>query len=219
MHKVTEQNTLTAELEYTFLSLISKKTKVLIIGGGRAGFIKAKSLSSSGCKVWVISKNFCDEFSSLKTLCNLTLIHAAYNTDYILNKHIIVIATGDEEIDTQIACDCEKYSKLYLFCSDYRKGNIIKPLQRETKSVVFSLHSKSGNPNASLFSADLIKENLGEYDDFINYINSLRNKVKSKSYKDEIMKFVSTKDFHFFYNNNAADLVLQLFYSNYETEE
>jgi precorrin-2 dehydrogenase/sirohydrochlorin ferrochelatase len=219
LHRNAEENINSKELDYTFLSLISEKIKVLIVGGGRAGFIKAKSFSSSSCNVWIVSKEFCDDFNQLRHLSNVNMICSLYNTEYLLDKHIIVAATGDEETDKQVASDCEKYAKLYLFCSDYRKGNLIKPLQRETKSIIFSLHSKSGNPNASLFSASLTEENLAEYDDFITYINSLRYKLKNNSCKNEIMKFVSTRDFHFFYKNNAADMVLDLFYPELKKEE
>lgn len=208
------ENILSSELDYTLISLISKKIKVLIVGGGRAGFIKAKSFSLSGCDVYVVSKEFCDDFRKIDYQANLYLMEGTYNIEYIMDKHIIVIATGDEETDMHIASDCEKYSKLYLYCKDYKLGNLVKPLQKETNSIIFGVHSKSGNPNASRFIAESIQKDIAKQDDFISYLNSLRAKVKDEPYKDELMKFVTTEDFYFFYRNNAAHIVLQMFYSH-----
>jgi precorrin-2 dehydrogenase/sirohydrochlorin ferrochelatase len=208
------ENTHCTESDFTLISLISKKIKVLIIGGGRAGFIKAKSFTHSFCNVFVVSNEFCDDFNTLKSLDNISFIQDFYKIDFILDKHIVIIATGNKETDLQISADCEKYSKLYISCADYKNGNMVRPLQRETDSMIFGLHSKSGNPNASLFTADLIEKNIKEQDDFINYINTIRSKVKGKPYKDELMKFVTTEDFIFFYNNNVGDIILQLFYPN-----
>jgi precorrin-2 dehydrogenase/sirohydrochlorin ferrochelatase len=186
--------------------------KVLVVGGGRAGFIKAKGFIQSGCSVSVLSKEFCDDFNTLASLNNLQLIKDAYKIDFIIDKHIIVIATGNKKIDMNISADCEKYSKLYIFCMDHKLGNIVKPLQRETKEVIFGLHSKSGNPNASRFIANLIEKDISSQDDFIDYLNTLRVKFKNEPYKDELMKFVTTDDFYFFYRNSAAQIILQLFY-------
>ena len=64
MPKNNKENIL---LDHAFISLISSKIKVLIVGGGKGGYIKAKSFLQRGCKVYVISKEFDERFEEIKS--------------------------------------------------------------------------------------------------------------------------------------------------------
>ena len=55
-----------SEINYTSISLISSKISVGIVGGGKAGFIKAKSFCEKGCSVTVISEAFIQEFNDIR---------------------------------------------------------------------------------------------------------------------------------------------------------
>ncbi|MCX7905047.1 MAG: NAD(P)-dependent oxidoreductase, partial [Caloramator sp.] len=121
MPENTKQDIHEGTIDYMFISLISQKTNVLVVGGGRAGYLKATSFLKKGCRVTVLSKGFIDDFRKLDSV-NLKLIEGNYSISYIQNHHLIVIATDDDELNDLVKMDCEKNFKLYLTCNDYRKG-------------------------------------------------------------------------------------------------
>ena len=178
------------------ISLMPDKTRVIVIGGGRAGFIKAKAFSKRGCRVFVLSREFMEEFRELEDAGNVTLIRENYDKSYIIDKHIVVIATDNEELNNSIKKNCEDLYKIYLTCSDFEKGMFITPVQGETEEINFSVHTRSGSPRTSVFIAHGIQEYLKEYDGFVKYICSLRKSLKGFPMKDEIMKLVNTKEFY-----------------------
>ena len=79
MYKDIREDIYKEKLVYTYLSFISQKLRVGIIGGGKAGYLKSKSFLSRGCRVEVLSINFIDEFYSLK---DIKLIKGEYKRVY-----------------------------------------------------------------------------------------------------------------------------------------
>lgn len=212
MPENSREDILSSDLEYIFISLLSQKISVVIIGGGKAGFIKCKSFSEKGCRVLVVSKEFDESFQSLQNLDNVELIQDSYKKSYILNKHLVVIAVDNEKDNSEIKDDCENNYKIYLDCSNFKHGLFITPMQKHLKNLSFSIHTKAGNPKASIFLANYIEDKLNDYDDFTYYISTLREKVRKLSYKDEFMNFVTTQDFKFFYSKGVHEKVLSMYY-------
>ncbi|PRR78281.1 Precorrin-2 dehydrogenase [Clostridium liquoris] len=199
-------------IENTFLSLISDKINVLIIGGGRAGFIKAKTFSKNGCNVTVLSKEFCEEFKGICNLHNVKLIKEKYKKEYILNNHLIIIAVNDEKVNSLVKTHCNELFKLYLDCTNFKKGLFVVPCQRNTGAISFGINTKGGSPKTSRYLAGKVNKVLYEYNSFVEYNCSLRNRVKDFYNKDEIMKFVASDDFYFFYKKNQHENILKMFY-------
>jgi len=212
MSENNRKNILSSELKYTFISLLSHKISVVIIGGGKASFIKCKSFAEKNCNVLVLSKKFNPIFNSLENLANVELIQDYYKKSYIIDKHLVVIAVDDKKVNKRIKEDCENNYKLYLDCSNFKNGLFITPMQKQMKSLSFSIHTNAGNPKASILLANSIEDKLNDYDDFIEYISGLREKVRKLHYKDEFMNFVSTEDFKFFYSKGVHKKVLSMYY-------
>lgn len=202
-------------LNYTMISLLSNKVNILIVGGGEAALIKCKTFAREGCNITVLSKGFSSEFECLKEICNIILIKSEYDVSYIQHNHIIIIATDSEEINEIIKADCDKNYKLYLYCPDYREGSFVTPVQRGTGNMKFALHSKYSSPKTTLFMSEIIENLLMEYTDFIDFSCSLRNSIKNREEKKEIMDFVCSEDFYFFYTKGAQNLILEMFYGTY----
>ena len=79
-------------IDYTYLSLVSSKTIIGIIGGGKVGYIKSKNFIAKGCNVEVLSLDFIEEFYNIE---NVKLIKGSYYKDFICDKHIVIISTND----------------------------------------------------------------------------------------------------------------------------
>jgi len=211
MPENNKKDILRDSVENSYIALISSKVKVLIVGGGRAAFIKTKNFAIRGCGVVVISKDFDETFKIFDKYSKVKLVNNEYITDYIYDAHIVVIATNDDKINDKIRKDCDKINKLYMDCSKPEKGKFIVPCQRASKNFSVAVNVKGKSPKTSVYIADKAKKYLERYEAFIEFTVKIRNKVKG-AHKKEIMKFICSDDFYFFYRRNKAELVLKMFY-------
>ncbi|WP_291650920.1 NAD(P)-dependent oxidoreductase [Clostridium sp.] len=210
MYKDTRKDIPEECLEYTYLSVMSRKFRVGIVGGGKVGYIKGKNFLYKGCIVDVLSLNFIDEFSNLK---DINLIKGEYNKDFIKDKHLIIIATDDYNKNLEIKKDCDAEYKIYIFASEYSNGIAVAPVQRELKNINFSVNTKNGNPKGSLMIAEKVLDLLKDYDDFIGYSSFIRKQAKSlKENKEDIIKFVCSEDFKYIYEKGKDKLVIDMFF-------
>ena len=204
-------------LDYAFISLIAQKINVIIIGGGRGGYIKAKSFLQKGYNVSVVSKEFDAKFDTLND--DICLIQDTYKTEYIIDKHLVIIATDDKIINKEIKIDCENHYKIYLDSSNFKDGQFITPIEIKSDNIKVGLHTSVGSPKTSVFLGEKLKEIIDEYDDFVKYIGTLRSNIlktnKDRRLNLEIMNFVNSDDFYFFYKENKHELILNLFWRDY----
>ena len=201
-------------LNYTMISLLSKKINILIVGGGEAALIKCRSFAKEDCNITVLSKEFSPGFNSLTENSNIKLIKDVYDESYIQHNHMVIIATDNKETNNAIKVDCDKNYKLYIHCSDYKEGLFVVPVQKQTSNMKFALHTKNSSPKTALFMSKVIEGKLIEYTDFIDYTCVLRNSIKNKAEKKEIMEFVCSEDFYFFYTKGVQDEILEMFYGS-----
>lgn len=212
MHKDVRENFSDEELEYLYLSLISSKVRVGIIGGGKAAAIKAKSFLNKGSYVEVLSKEFNEFFNEIDNY-RLILKNRCYNKKFIIDKHIIIIAVNDLELIEEIKEDCKEQYKLFIDATDFRNGMAVIPVQRECENICVGVSTKVGNPKGSIMVADEILKTMTRYDDFIAFTaNIRRNAKKLKDYKKEIVDFICTEEFRSIYLKGKDVEVLSMFY-------
>ena len=210
MFKDIRKDILKENIDYTYLSLISKKTNVGIIGGGKVGYIKAKNFLSKNCNVEVLSLDFIKDFTELN---NIKLIKNSYYKDFIKNKHIIVIATNNSILNQEIKKDCEEAYKIYIYVEDYIESMAIAPVQRNLNNISFAINTNGGNPRGALMIAKKVEEVLQEYDDFIRYSSLIRKSAKKiNESKNDIINFVCSEDFKYIYEKNKDKIVLEMFF-------
>ena len=203
-------------LQFAMISIISKKLRVLVVGSGKAGLLKAKYFLDKGCKVEILTKEIKleEECMFLKKYGNNSNISVKeYKKDFILDKHIIIIAVNDISARDEIRRDCEELSKIYIDSTDFREGMAVVPVQKESNNVVIALNTKGGNPKGAVFLGEIIKDNISRYDEFINFTTLIRNKLKDKpNIKKEVLNFMFTNDFLFFFEKGLGMEVLKIFY-------
>lgn len=210
MYKDIREDIYKEKLVYTYLSFISQKLRVGIIGGGKAGYLKSKSFLSRGCRVEVLSINFIDEFYSLK---DIKLIKGEYKKEFIKDKHLIIIATDDNNKNLEIKRDCDEEFKIYIFTSNFLEGMAVTPVQGELNNISFALSTKGANPRGSLILESKIYSLLKNYDDFIGYSSFLREKAKLiKENKSQIITFICSEDFKYIYEKGKDKVVMELFF-------
>jgi len=193
------------------IGLLPQKLKVGVIGAGRASLIKTKAFLSAGAQVEVLSPKFDKEFKKLNNQF-LVLKKGKFKKNFLQNKHIIVIAVSDMSLQKRIIRHCKRLNKLYLVCSDYRFGNVRLCFQESNDEIIFSLSTKRGNPKLSKYLSQKAMNFLNTYATFSIWVTNLRESLKNHQKKDEILDFVCSDDFFFFFRKGYANKILKLFY-------
>lgn len=212
MDRDNRENICDEGIEYSYISLISKKLRVGIVGGGKAGTIKARHFVKNKCCVEVISKTFdgelielSKEFSEILILKNEDLSY-----EFLRDKHLIVIALDDENLKTMAKKYCEENYKIYIDSSDFISGMGVVPIQRSTENAVFALNTKYGNPKGAVLLSNKVENAIKEYDEFIRYIGLIRNKAKSfPELKMQITSFIGNDEFKKSFDNGEAEKALR----------
>lgn len=211
MFKNDQSDIQNKEINYAMISLISNKIKVGVIGFGDAGLIKATHFLKLGCQVDVVTKGVITHDLSIYN--NLNIINESYNSEFIKDKHIVIIAINDDEMRKRIITECNDLAKMYIDCTDFKNGMAVVPCQNNTENIIFGINTKYGNPKGSSFISNKIKNDLGLYDEYIKYTSIIRNEVKKKSeIKKQVLDFIFSEDFYFFFKQNKHNEVMKLFF-------
>lgn len=186
------------KIDYTYISLMSKKVRIGVIGGGKGGQIKTRHFVNNKCNVEVISKDFTQELLKLAEENEeyLTLINREFNIEFLKDKHIIVIASNDENINEIIRKYCDDNYKIYIDASDFTNGIGVVPAERSSKTMNFALNTKQGNPKGAVLMCNKIQNYISEYDDFIELTGTIRNNVKNyPEYKRDVLSYIYSSEF------------------------
>lgn len=200
-------------INYLPVSLFSDKIKIGIIGGGKAALIKTRGFYDKGCTIEIISLEFLEEFNKFHGE-RIILKKEEYTKSFIGDKHIIVIAIDNKDTIKRIIKDCNEECKIFINSANSKDGMGVIPASRETESMTISINTKEGNPKAAVFAADYAKELLKELDTYISFTSKIRNNVTNlnKESKMELLDFINSDDYRYFYHKNKGLSVLKMFY-------
>ncbi|MGL5615779.1 MAG: NAD(P)-dependent oxidoreductase [Sarcina sp.] len=211
MFKANKES-ISRDIDYLSIA-ISNNSRILVIGGGKAAYIKIKSLIKKSMDITVVAKEFIEEIKALK---EVKLIREPYNDRLLEKYHLIIIAINDDLIRMEIKRDCEKLFKLYIDSTEGEKGLAIMQSQRTLKNISYSVNTKVKAPKLSKLYLGKIEEILKDYDDFTLEVGKIREGAKRLNDKEkkEIINFICTEDFKFFYDKKKSNLILKLFFAN-----
>lgn len=199
-------------IDYSYISLISKKLRVGIIGGGKAGAIKTKHFVNNKCYVEVLSNAFEEEIIELSNTFKdrLRLKNEELSFQFLRDKHIIIIALEDETIKGKVKLYCEENYKIYIDSSNFTDGMGVVPVQRSTENITFALNTKYGNPKGAVLVSNKVKNLLEEYDEFMKYVGIIRNRAKTlPKYKKKIISFVNNEEFKKYFDEGKSESLLK----------
>lgn len=218
MYEANRKDIYDEGVDYSYISLISSKLRVGVIGGGKAGTIKTKHFVNNKCYVEVLSHTFSEEIIELSKASSgrLKLINEQFSYEFLIDKHIIVIALDEEVLKNKIKKYCNENYKIYIDSSNFTDGMGVIPLQKNTENISFALNTKYGNPKGAVLISNKVKTILEEYDDFIGFMGKIRNKAKElPEYKNEILNFIGNDNFKKLFDEGRSESALR---SNFPKE-
>lgn len=202
------------ELNYAPITLFAEKIKIGVIGAGRGALIKVKNFYNKNSNIEVLALDFLDEFYTFNK-DRVKLIQGNYDREFILDKHLIIIAIDDKYVVNNIKKDCKELYKIYINSASFKEGMGVIPVSRESDSIIVSVNTKVGNPRGAVMVADYITKSLKTFDDYINLTGKIRNSLNiDRREKEELIKFINCSDCKFFYDKNKIIEIFRLFYND-----
>lgn len=164
-----------------------KEKKIVIIGGGKIGYRKAKTLLEFGGQVLVISIDFIEEFYRLKNQYgeNLSFIKDNYKKEYIKDAFMIIGATSSREINNQISIDAKNMDILSNIVDSQKDSSFISQSIINRKGLIMSVSTMGKFPYLSKKIKEDIKKDYSKYDsEYMDLLENLR-KIVLLDYRDE----------------------------------
>ncbi|MGL4742064.1 MAG: NAD(P)-dependent oxidoreductase [Sarcina sp.] len=194
-----------------YLAIDYKNIRVGVIGAGKVALLKLNKFINKGSYIEIIAKEFSEDFLNMNCE-NIKLFNEKYAKKFIKDKHLIIIAIDDKILTNEIVKDCKDEFKLFINCVDSNNSLARMPYQRESDKFLFALNSKDTNPKNVKLVGKKILNMINEEDEFEDFTYKLRLKVNDKYYREDILNFINTEDFKFFWKKEKSEIVLKLFF-------
>ena len=178
------------ELYPVFLKVHQLET--LLVGAGNVGLEKLTFLlkSSPRARVTVVSKEFMEEISSIAgENPNIKLIKGAYDEEYLNEKHLVIAATDDVEVNKKVYHDAKKRYLLVNvadtpeYCDFYLGGIVTKG------NIKIAISTNGKSPTTAKRLRQLFEEVIPEdINEMVENINKYRDTLKGDfEYKVEAL--------------------------------
>ncbi len=157
--------------------------KIVIIGGGKVGYRKAKNFLEFEGKVTVISEKFFEKFSELKNKYgeNLILIKDTYNNEYIHKSFLVVAATSSRNMNKQISKECSKQGILCNVVDSLEESEFTCTSVINKGDLILSISTMGKCPFLSKkIRIDLEKQYSDIDEEYINLLGEIRKIIISK---------------------------------------
>jgi len=185
----------TNELYPVFLKVST--LEVLIVGGGNVALEKLTFLlkSSPNAKVTVIAKDFISEINLLAEKHKVKIVKKTYNATFLTNKHIVIAATDNLDVNLQVHTDCKAQNILINvadnppYCDFYMGGIVTKG------NVKLAISTNGKSPTLAKRLRQFFEEVLpDDIDELTENLNAFRQTLKG-DFKEKVKKLNElTKD-------------------------
>jgi precorrin-2 dehydrogenase/sirohydrochlorin ferrochelatase len=170
--------------------------KVLVVGGGRIAYEKLDKIKDFTNDIKIISPMINDDTKDIIHRLDIEFEQRIYNKGDIENFDIIVVAVDNLTLQKEIFDECTSSNKLcncvdsvdfcnFIFPAYIKKGDLIVSISTSGKSPAVAKHLKKYLQNA-------IPDDI---DDFLDYMNQLRNSLPKGK---ERMEFLSNEALEYF---------------------
>ena len=188
-----------------FLELTGRR--VVIVGGGAVAARKAETLLKAGARLVIVAEHIDETLRGLCKGTNAEFIESKYSKDYLAAATLVIAATDNEQLNSQIYKDCQQLEILCnvvdspALCDFYvpavvKRGDLQIAVGTEGKSPAFAGHIRKKLEK-------IFTEKHGEFLDEIEHlrehiIKSVPDAIQRKALLGEL---VDDESFDYFVKN------------------
>lgn len=173
---------------------------VLIVGGGKVAYRKAKVMLEFGGRVSLVSPDFLDEFKIMlevyKDSYSLNLIEDKYKQKYIIDKFMVIAATSSREINRQVIDDCKESGILVNNVDGRKDSDFITPAIYKNDNLTISISTGGSFPYLSKKIRREIESQYKKYNaEYLSVLEEVRYDIirkypdKKRQIMDKILRF------------------------------
>lgn len=120
-----------------------KNKKCLVVGCGRAAYIKIKKLLAADAKVTIVAKEFNEIIKRIKN--KFILIQDYYKKKYLKNKFLVIAATDNKNLNKKICKDAKKHNILACNVNRDMNSDFINMASFKYKNFIIAISSYGKN--------------------------------------------------------------------------
>lgn len=163
-----------------------KNVPCLVVGGSGTAAKKAEMLLSFGAEVTVVSKTFCKEFEAIQ---GCKKIQKAFSKKQLKGMEMVIAATGDVELDHEIAELCSKKGIMVNSTTSKEDSFFLFPAVVRKEGMTIGITSGGKNAAATGLIAERIDHCIPEnFDIRVNELELLREWLKRSIENSELRK-------------------------------
>lgn len=175
-------------MRYYPIAIDTKDKDILVLGGGRAAYLKLKKLVNTYAIITVISKEFCQDIINLQKSNNEKLVLRIKTIDkekldFSDEYSVVFICTDDKDLNNELY-KYFKHKKVLAMMSDNREGSdFISSAVLEKENITIAFNTEGRSPTAAkLLLKETEKILTDELIEKIDLICKIREKLKSQKY-------------------------------------
>ena len=162
--------------------------KVLIIGGGGVGTVRAKKFHEAGAEIRVLSLEFSEELVELSREGKVELIKGdAFNKNLLESLiswcDLVTVAVGDLRLNDVVVELARKYKALVNLANDAERTEVVVPFEGEVNGIRFAVTTEGKSGVVARRVRDLFMETLKEDSESLYLLEAmhyLKKYMKSK---------------------------------------
>lgn len=180
-------------MRYYPIAVDTKDKNMLVVGGGRAAYIKLKNLIKTCAIITVVSKEFCTDLLNLKKINNerlflekKTLIKDRVDNIDLSDKYnMVFICTDDRELNKNLYKYFKSKNILAMMCDDRENSDFINSAVLEKKNITIAFNTEGKSPTATkLLLTETEKILTDKFIEKIDLICKIREKLIKDKYKN-----------------------------------
>lgn len=161
----------------------------LVVGGGRVGARKVKTLLECGAKVTVVSPAAEASLAQLAETQDIRLEQRSYRPEDVQGQFLVIGATDDEDLNQRIHADAERHHILcniadrpaicnFILPAIVRRGDFVMAISTAGKSPAFAKHIRRR----------LQREYGPEYGQLLDLMGAIRTRLLAEAHAPEAHK-------------------------------
>lgn len=176
-------------MRYYPVNLDVRNRACLVVGGGKVGARKVKTLMDCGARVTVVSPAMDPSLAALAGQPALTLKNRPYRSTDLDDMFLVIGATDDENLNQQISRDAEDRNLLCNIADRPRVCNFILPAIVSRGDLVITVSTSGQSPAfAKQLKTALANEFGEEYAVLLKLMGAIRKKLLCVAHAPEAHK-------------------------------
>lgn len=172
-----------------FISVDLTGKTCLVVGGGQVAERKVHSLIECGARVVVVSPSITPGLKKLLENDKLVYRKGYYSVSDLEGVFLVIGAANREEVNRQVADDCEARNLIVNIVDDQTKGNFFVPAVVRRGDLAIAVSTEGKSPMlARKIREDLEKTYGASFGEFLELLGNLRQEVIQNVTSQELKK-------------------------------